>query len=867
MRAFLGLRCGILVHMITASVILDIPTQSLDTPYTYVVPDHMVDAEVGCAVLVSFGNRKAVGFIVAIGEDEARSDVGADFTLENLLDDVSATARGKVARSIGSRGALDSFVASTEVAGVPTAASGYQGAQPGDGAQMPLQTHFGFGAQYEAASPETGFAREHASNIKIKPIERVLSKPYFDEEGAACASFLARRYLAPLSSCVRLFTPPGGVARMVRSRDGSWRLEEPAVGEVDDRWVTLGPAAEDFAPRKNAVKQAAVVEALRRGDLRMAELSLEFGAVSSTVKTLESKGVVRVERRRRMRGAALPSEKGVGAALAPKPRLTAGQSEALSVVNACVERAQGEVVLVDGVTGSGKTEVYLQAIEGVLARGRNAIVLVPEISLTPQTVARFRGRFGDAVAVMHSRMSRGERYDQWDFVKSGEARVVVGARSALFTPMKNVGLIVIDEEHEGSYKQDSAPRYVARDVASWMVARSGGVLVLGSATPSIESLHACAKNPLWHQVSLPERANGKPLPDVEIVDMAAEFHNGSRAMFSGRLTRALGEELSQGRKAVLLLNQRGFAKFLLCRDCGFVPECPSCSTSLTFHELGNKLVCHHCGYVVAAPPVCPECASPYLKKFGAGTQRVEAELRALLDSMPGVGPGVPVVRMDADTTKAKGAHQRLLEEFARADAAVLLGTQMIAKGLDFDDVTLVGVINADTQLHLPDYRAGERTFSLIEQVAGRAGRASLAGRVLVQTYEADSVAIRAAASYNRALFLRHELPKRRVLGYPPYARMANVLVWGRSEAEVRRVAGELHARLEKTVRDVAGDRWSVLPAGPCVMAKLRGTYRWHIVVKCPPEDDMSLVLARLFRTRKPDREVNVAVDIDPNDLL
>ena len=341
MRAFLGLRCGILVRMITASVILDIPTQSLDTPYTYVVPDHMVDAEVGCAVLASFGNRKAVGFIVAIGEDEARSDVGADFTLENLLDDVSATARGKVARSIGSRGALDSFVASTEVAGVPTAASGYQGAQPGDGAQMPLQTHFGFGAQYEAASPETGFAREHASNIKIKPIERVLSKPYFDEEGAACASFLARRYLAPLSSCVRLFTPPGGVARMVRSRDGSWRLEEPAVGEVDDRWVTLGPAAEDFAPRKNAVKQAAVVEALRRGDLRMAELSLEFGAVSSTVKTLESKGVVRVERRRRMRGAALPSEKGVGAALAPKPRLTAGQSEALSVVNACVERARG----------------------------------------------------------------------------------------------------------------------------------------------------------------------------------------------------------------------------------------------------------------------------------------------------------------------------------------------------------------------------------------------------------------------------------------------------------------------------------------------------------------------------------------------
>lgn len=855
--------------MITASVILDIPTQSLDTPYTYVVPDHMVDAEVGCAVLVPFGNRKAVGFIVSLGEDDARARSEEGFTLENLLDDVAATAAGRVSRSIGSRAAKDSLIVSTGLAGESTAAFGYRGVQPLDrDGREPRQAHFGFGAQYEATSPKVGFAREQAANIKIKPIERVLSKPYFDEEGAACACFLSRRYLAPLSSCVRLFTPPGGVARMVRSREGVWRLEEPAVGEVDDRWVTLGPAADGFTPRKNAVKQAAVIEALRRGDLRMAELAVEFGAVSSTVRALESKDVVRVERRRRMRGAG-PAFDAHGAlpASSPKPELTPGQSEALSVIGACVERGRGEVVLVDGVTGSGKTEVYLQAIEDVLARGRNAIVLVPEISLTPQTVARFRGRFGDSVAVMHSRMSQGERYDQWDFVKSGAARVVVGARSALFTPMPDVGLIVIDEEHEGSYKQDSAPRYVARDVAAWMVGRSGGVLVLGSATPSIESLHACAKNPLWHQVTLPERANGRPLPDVEIVDMAAEFHSGSRAMFSGRLTRALAEELTRGRKAVLLLNQRGFAKFLLCRDCGFVPECPSCSTSLTFHELGNKLVCHHCGYAVPAPALCPECSSPYLKKFGAGTQRVEAELRALLDSMPGVGPGVPIIRMDADTTKAKGAHQRLLEEFAQADAAVLLGTQMIAKGLDFDDVTLVGVINADTQLHLPDYRAGERTFALIEQVAGRAGRAQLPGRVLVQTYEADSVAIRAAASYDRAMFLRYELPKRRVLGYPPYARIANVLVWGRSEGEVRRVAEELHARLEEMVRDVAGQRWSVLPAGPCVLEKLRGTYRWHVVVKCPPEDDMSLVLARLFRARKPDRDVNVAVDIDPSDLL
>ena len=391
--------------------------------------------------------------------------------------------------------------------------------------------------------------------------------------------------------------------------------------------------------------------------------------------------------------------------------------------------------------------------------------------------------------------------------------------------------------------------------------------MLGSATPSIESLYQVNKNPRWTTAALPERANGRPMPAIEVVDMAAEFASGSRAMFSGRLARALGEELAQGRKAVLLLNQRGFAKFLLCRDCGFVPECPHCSTSLTYHEQGAKLICHHCGYTVGAPPVCPECGSPYLKKFGAGTQRVETELRQLLDGLPDVGPTVPIIRMDADTTQAKGAHQALLEEFAAADAAVLLGTQMIAKGLDFDDVTLVGVINADTQLHLPDYRAGERTFQLIEQVAGRAGRAELDGRVMVQTYEADDVAIRAAATYNRGMFLRAELPKRKLLGYPPYVRMANVLLWGADEHAVATEAELLHAQLAELVRNEVGERWQVLPAVPCVLAKLRNTYRYHIVVKAPLDDDISAPLVRLFRTRKVTPAVNAAVDIDPVDLL
>lgn len=828
--------------MLAAKVVLDIPTQAFDTPYTYYVPEDMTDAAVGCAVLVPLGGRKAVGYIIAIES-------------------------------------LD---------------------------------------EYAKIDPS-----------RLKPISRVLTKPYFDEEGAACACFLSERYVAPLSSCIRLFTPPAAVPRIVRQRQGGWRLEEPQVGEVDDRWVTAGAQVNQFVPRKNAVKQIAVLEAVRKGDVRMSELALEFGNVASAIKALEKKQAVRVERRRRLRGIQGAAVNGGGvknnsdatgvgidaafasantalpastASAQDEKELTAGQAQALAAIEKAADAASGEVVLIDGVTGSGKTEVYLRAIQRVLDAGRNAIVLVPEIALTPQTVARFRGRFGSAVAVMHSRMSAGERYDQWDFIRSGAARVVVGARSALFTPMANVGLVVIDEEHETTYKQENAPRYVSRDVAQWMMRRSGGVLVLGSATPSIEALYKARTNSAWHKVEMPLRANGRPLPTIEIIDMTVEFSSGHKSMFSRRLINALKEELTAGHKAVLLLNQRGFAKFLLCRDCGFVPECRFCSATLKYHEQGNKLVCHQCGYTVEAPSACPVCGSPYLKRFGAGTQRVEAELRQLLDAELGVLPPldvsegeggydgesaestreiegacetksacertpIPIIRMDADTTTTKGAHQRLLEEFAAAPRAVLLGTQMIAKGLDFDDVTLVGVINADTQLHLPDFRAGERTFDLIEQVAGRAGRANLAGRVLVQTYEADSYAIRAAAVYDREMFLNNELPKRKVLRFPPFVRLANILVWGVAEEDVRRVANEIHAQVAQIVADFGGDDWEVLAAGPCALEKRRNNYRWHVIVKCPTGGDLSGVLGPYFRKRKTERGVNVALDIDPIDLL
>lgn len=718
---------------------------------------------------------------------------------------------------------------------------------------------------------------ESEDEDELKPIEQVLTKPLFTRDNVACARFLSTRYLAPLISCIRLFVPQGAIPRMVK-RGGVRVLEEASVGEVRERWVTKGPALEGFVPRANAYKQAQVLSLVQEADVAVSELNLLVGDVSSVLKALERRDVIRIEWRRRFREGISYEQVEFDSQGASAFTLTPDQENALSTIEASMQESCGNVVLIDGVTGSGKTEVYIRSIARILEKGRDAIVLVPEIALTPQMVTRFRSRFGDAVALLHSKMSIGERFDAFEAIRAGQARVVIGPRSALFAPLHDVGLIIIDEEHETTYKQESAPRYVSRDVAQWMMERTGGTVVLGSATPSIEALYKANTSSSWRLCEMPERTNGKKRPQIEIIDMAAEFRDGEKAIFSRPLRQAIMHELSLDHKVVLLLNQRGFARFLLCRDCGFVPQCVHCSTSLTFHERENALVCHHCGYVVPAPARCPVCESPYLKRYGVGTERAEAELRAFLEASGTseaqsaetqdegtFASSVPIIRMDADTTAKKGAHKRLLEEFALARGAVLLGTQMIAKGLDFDDVTLVGVINADTQLHLPDFRASERTFDLIEQVAGRAGRADLPGHVMVQTYEAESLAIQAAASYDRDLFLRSELPRRRILKYPPFVRMANVLFWGAQEESVHRAASSAYERAKEML--ASDDRFEVLPASPCAFSKIRNSFRWHFIVKAAPPSDISQALAPLFESTRSLPGVSMAIDIDPIDML
>ena len=783
------------IHPTVCSAVIDIATRAFERAFAYAVPEALAsEVQVGSAVLVEFGHRPAVAYVVSLEVDPA-------------LD-------------------LD----------------------------------------------------------RLKPIEAVLGGPYFSEDGAKLAFWVAHEYVAPLSDAIHLLTPPGPApkARRVVAENGSvsWTIATRTAKQVEERWVSLAPGAAEFTPAKTAIRQQEILTALAAGPMPVSELAARCsGDVSGAIRSLAAKGVVEVEMRRRVRGAgALPPE------TADTHVLTDGQREALDAINDAVSARNGDVVVLDGVTGSGKTEVYLRAVRKVLEEGGGAIILVPEISLTPQTVKRFRSRFGDQVAVLHSRLSTGERFDQWDMLRQGIARVAVGARSALFAPVDDLRLIIIDEEHEDTYKQESSPRYNAIHTAAHYASQIGAALVLGSATPSIDTLSRCESG-AWRRIELPERASGRPLPPVTVVDLAHEFEIGNRSMFAPVLTEQLIGAMKRGEKAVILYNRRGFARFLLCRECGYVPRCDECSLSLTYHEVRGReprLMCHNCGRIYPVPARCPSCGSPYLRRIGKGTEQVEGALRELLVEHLGTqGEDVPIVRMDADTVRLKGAHEQLLSEFAAAPRGILLGTQMIAKGLDFPDVTVAAVINADTSLNLPDFRAGERTYQLIEQVAGRAGRDELPGSVVVQTYWPDHPALLAAAAHDRSVFLETELADRQALGYPPFTRMANLRIWGRDRVEVQKVSVALADRLREvlvargihTAGDSAfglaldKDAWQVLGPTPCLIERSRNAWQWHVVVKAPPASDLPDVMGEVLRSWKPRNDVSVAVDIDPSSLF
>ena len=678
---------------------------------------------------------------------------------------------------------------------------------------------------------------------RLKPLVEVI-----DEETLVSPSMLrltqwiSERYLCPLGQVLETVVPAG-----VRDRAGT-------------RLTTLLSVEAKVAARLTQLelpkKQLHVLRYLAASPepLTPAQLANGAGCTLGPINVLRRKGLIASVTRRLARGEreAAPVERD------EDHELNADQRAALDCILAAMQARKHETVLLHGVTGSGKTEVYMRAIQEVVSYGRQAIVLVPEISLTPQAQQRFRARFGQ-VAVLHSHLTDSERYWQWQKIVRGEVSVVVGARSAVFAPTPHLGLIVLDEEHESSFKQDTAPRYHARDVALQRAAAENVPLVLGSATPSLESWHK-AQTGEYRLLEMPRRVFDRPMPSVITVDL----RNESREQFSsGAISRPLAAAMKEALEAegqvILLLNRRGFSTHIQCPACGEALRCPNCDIALTFHRDSHIALCHYCDYEIPAPGKCPACQFIGIRYGGLGTQRLESEVRARF-------PEYPMLRMDTDTMRGPGSHERALAAFRKGDVRILLGTQMIAKGLDFPNVTLVGVISADIALHLPDFRAAERTFHLLVQVAGRTGRGPKGGRVLVQTLNPDHAAIKAAVRHDYQTFAAQELPNREMLAYPPFASMLRLVIRGEKEATVQAFAAELGQQLTAALaRHEAEAR--VLGPAPAPIAKLRGRYRFQLQVQSRHPERLRAAAAEVAAAIKTPADVQWIVDVDPLDML
>ncbi len=808
--------------------------------------------------------------------------------------------------------------------------------QPGDILSVP------FGAQQIGAiairlldSPPSEVAPD-----RIKAVEDVISAGYFPASYCKLLERIAQYYCTSLMSVIRGALPPGLLSRSQRRI----RLNPSAIPNSADTF--LNPTARQIlgllqvqpngdysfsylqrqvrgasrgvqellkrgwvesyleAPKPSrpklkqavtlvagmfavdlTVRQREVLEVLRRrgGDLWLTELLQICNTTSSTIKKLEEKGYVVIQEREILRTATEPTIAG------DRPKaLTSAQAYALESITGLDGFAS---VLLHGVTGSGKTEVYLQAIAPILEQGKSALVLVPEIGLTPQLTDRFRARFGNKVNVYHSALSDGERYDTWRQMLAGEPQVVIGTRSAIFAPLSKLGLIVLDEEHDSSFKQDQpAPTYHARTVATWRAQLENCPLVLGSATPSLETWvnireqgnqivgaglednlsgkqitfqqnppsSETIQNPKSHYLSLPERIQSRPMPPVEIVDMRQELQQGNRSIFSRSLQSALQQLQEQGQQGILFIHRRGHSTFVSCRSCGYVVECPNCDVSLSYHythEGATELLrCHYCNYTRMHPRNCPECSSPYLKFFGSGTQRVAQELAKAF-------PQLRLIRFDSDTTRTKGAHRTLLTRFANGEADLLVGTQMLTKGLDLAQVTLVGVVSADGLLNLADYRAAERAFQTLTQVAGRAGRGDDPGRVIIQTYSPQHPVIQAVKRHDYESFTQAELEQREALNYPPYGHLILLRLSGLDAAEVENVAEELADRL-----GAVGSEYEILGPAPASVMRVARRYRWQILLKFPPNVSVELPNLSELRAICP-KDISLTIDVDPLNMM
>ena len=679
----------------------------------------------------------------------------------------------------------------------------------------------------------------------LKPVGRVVdAEPLLSPAMIRLAEWMSDYYLCTLGQVLQAIVPAG-----VRGQAGTREMTFLSVPEEIKQQLAAGTL-------KLGAKQLDALQILAAAPrpLSPPELAQAAKCTLGPIAELRKKKLVKAEVRRIQQ---------VDVDDAPLPReqnlvLNPDQQVALDCILAALRDRRHETILMHGVTGSGKTEVYIRAIEEVIHYGRQAIVLVPEISLTPQTRSRFKSRFS-RVAVLHSHLSDAERHWHWQQIARGEVEVVVGARSAVFAPTPNLGLIVIDEEHDGSFKQGESPRYHARDVALQRASMENVPLVLGSATPSLESWQQAAAG-RFKLIDMPRRVEDRPLPAVATIDLRTEFQSrASRGAVSRSLHRAIEQALQDRGQVILLLNRRGFSTHIQCPACGHAVKCPHCDLALTHHRQDEQAICHYCDFQMPAPVRCPQCAFDGIRFTGFGTERLEAEIKSRF-------PGVETLRMDSDTMQKPGSHERALARFKAGEVKILLGTQMIAKGLDFPNVTLVGVINADTALHFCDFRAAERTFQLVTQVAGRTGRGDKGGRVLVQTFSPDHYAIQAALDHDYAKFAAAELPSRQEHLYPPFAALIRLIFRGESEPQTDQFAEAAAARL-RTAIEAAQIEHRLLGPAPCPIAKLRGLFRFHVLASSPDSDQLRASVRSVTETLEPAEGIQFVVDVDPLDLL
>lgn len=791
-----------------AKVIVDVPAMQTNRPYDYVIPLNLVQKlEIGMRVEVPFGSRSIQGFITEIVDDSNYD------------------------------GELKEIVRPLDIEPVLTEELLQLGKDMADRIYS-YQIYC-----YQTMLPTMLKAKYSKEFFLTDEIEEALWFDLFEgQDTLSWERALEKGVLPQLLDLKK--REKVDIRYLVKNQVKSKKIKVYCSAMS---WLQIEEELETLP--KNASKQKELLHALQKIEdqwMTKKEFQEQFDLSAQTVQTGVNKRWLKEEEKEVYRDPL----KNHHFSQTENKQLNDAQTEAFNQVKEAIENNEHHVFLLKGVTGSGKTEVYLQLIGDVLKKGKTALMLVPEIALTPQMVRHFKERFGNDVAVMHSGLSAGEKYDEWRKIKRGEAHVVVGARSSIFSPVENLGIVIIDEEHETTYKQEDNPRYHARNVAIYRGKYNQCPVILGSATPSLESRARAQKN-VYKLLELPDRINAKAMPEVQIVDMREEFQENNRGNFSRVLQEKIQDRLQKKEQSVLLLNRRGYSSFIMCRDCGYVLECPNCDISMTFHMDTKGMKCHYCGHEKPVPKTCPKCAGHQFRYYGTGTQKIEKELNELF-------PEARIIRMDVDTTRKKGAHEKLLDAFGKGKADILLGTQMIAKGLDFPNITLVGVINADTSLNLPDFRSSEKTFQLLTQVSGRAGRADLVGEVIVQTFNPEHYAIEYAKHHNYDGFYRQEMVLRHHGGYPPYYFTTQITVSDADEKKAQVKIYEINAMIRKQM----GEGTIVLGPSKSSIAKMNNRYYFQLLVKYKNEPRLHDVLTMILDQSQKDNAKGLYISID-----